>query len=199
MKFTVGLVLGFVIAGSGAFADEIADLIQAKCLKCHNDTPDEFDSTHFPTLGAQTSEYLFQSMKAYVTKDRSSDWAVAMMTKRVNKYDDTTLRAIADYYSKTPAPKPAAGDPALIAAGKEIYEKGIKAKKVTACSACHGDAAEGDEENARLAGQFSWFLIDQMVGYKSGAIKNQTAMTKIANAMTDEEVAAVSVYLQSVE
>ena len=195
MKTFIVLLAGLMVSATTANADTIGDIAKAKCVKCHQ------EGTEHPTLGAQTKEFLYRSMIDYKTGARHSDGAVGMMAKRVKYLDDATIMGLAEWYSLTPAPIPVAGNPALIAAGKEIYEKGIAAKHVRSCAECHGANGEGrgnnDGLNPRLAGQLWDYLVVQMQNYKAGLIDNQKEMTEIAGAMTDKEVEAVAIYLQS--
>lgn len=191
MKFLILVIVG-MLSVSNSYADRITDLIEAKCLKCHDSNqPDD----RFPSLGAQTPEFLFVSMKAYKTGDRNNRIGVRMMKNRV-KFDDATLMAIAEYYSQTPAPAAVAGDPVLMAEGKELYNRGVKARGIPACFSCHGKKGEGDAENSRVAGQYDWYLSNQMYWYKTGEIKNAD-MIDIARKLTNKEVEALSVYMQS--
>jgi cytochrome c553 len=179
---------------SAAYADGIGDVANSKCVKCHS------PGANFPSLGAQTSEYLFQTMKDYQTGARHSDGS-GLMAKRVKSLDEDTLRGLAEYFSKTDAPTPVSGDAALVAKGKDIYENGIQAKSVRSCSDCHGRNGEGrgggNGLNPRLAGQQQDFLVSQMVAYKAGAIDNQKDMSAIAAQLSDSEMKAVAAYLQS--
>lgn len=191
MRSVILALLAF--SSLSVFADDGEAIAQAKCLKCHSSDSQDI------ALGAQTPEYLFQTMKDYQSGVRHSDGA-AMMVKRV-RFDDETLRNVSLYYSKLPAPTPVAGDAKLIAMGKSIYESGIPSKNVKSCSECHGRDGEGrgfgDGLNPRLAGQNKDFQIMQLQNYKDGNINNQKEMTEIASKLSTEEMNAVSTYMLS--
>ncbi len=190
MKSLALILSAMLLNVSVASADAISDLAESKCTKCHA------ADSGFPNLGAQTSEYIFQSLKDYQSAARHSDNAV-MMAKKAKGFDDATLKGLADYFSKQPAAAPADGDAAVIAQGKDIYENGIQAKGVLACNNCHGRDGEGNKMSPRLASQLQTFLASQFVAYKDGSIDNQAEMKDIASKLSDDEVTAVTTYLQS--
>lgn len=186
-------VLLLTLMSSNVYADRISDIVEAKCLKCHDsNNPDD----RFPSLGGQTPEFLLISMKAYVNGERNNRIGVRLMKNRV-KFDDATLQGIAEYYAQTPAPTPVAGDPVLMSKGKELYDRGIKERGIPNCKGCHGRNGEGDAENSRVAGQYAWYLTNQMYWYKTGEIMSSKEMIDIARKLTNEEVQALSEYMQS--
>jgi cytochrome c553 len=78
--------------------------------------------------------------------------------------------------------------------------------EVYACGFCHRAEGTGGPENASLAGLPKAYLIQQMAEFKSGARKSSLpdhgpakAMTALAKAASDEEVAQAAVYFSSVK
>ena len=58
-------------------------------------------------------------------------------------------------------PKPLGGAPRdLMAAGKKIFDEGIAAANVPACSSCHGPDAKGNDVFPRLAGQLYPYIVE---------------------------------------
>ncbi len=181
-----------------ALADDIGEIAKAKCLKCHANDPASNDS---PRLGAQTPEYIFQTLKDYQAGNRRGVDALKLMTKKLKGMDEATLKGLAEYFAKTEPLPPVVGDATLMAQGKDIYENGIKGKDVRACADCHGHAGEGGGDNSalnpRVAGQWQWFLYNQLAAYKSQDIVNQKKMTEMAAKMSDIEAKAVTTYMQA--
>lgn len=156
-----------------------------KCTKCHNATGGTHD---FPRLEGQSIPAFINAMLAYKNGNRHSYWAKGLMAKRVN-LDLVTIKELAVYYNQLTPPAGTPGDAALIAEGKEIYQ--------SSCKMCHGKNAEGKGINSRMAGQFKYFIINQMEAYKTGTISGQNDMKDVAASMTNAEVEAVATYLQS--
>ena len=109
---------------------------------------------------------------------------------------DEVIAALAQYYtSQKPAPG-TAGDPAIVARGREIYEKGVASQNIPACRACHGANAEGSADFPRLAGQHAEYIIKQMYSFRNES-RNVAVMHGVAKDMKLVEMEAVAAYLQS--
>jgi len=173
-----------------------ADFDINKCTKCHDATG---AGMGFPILAGQTVDYFKHSLQAYVQHKRHSGNAEQLMSKRIIKLnlDAATINDLANYFNQLPTAPGAGSDPALMAAGKQIYEGGIPQKGIFACAACHGSKGEGMGLNARLAGQFKTYLTTQMQNYRNGLIDEADFMKGVAQKMSDSEVEAVASYLQA--
>lgn len=75
---------------------------------------------------------------------------------------------------------------------------------VMACGYCHLPTGDGRPENARIAGLSEAYITAQMAAFKSGARGEavqgrlpHSAMTAIARAVTDDEVAAAARYFSA--
>ncbi|MBS0396294.1 MAG: cytochrome c4, partial [Proteobacteria bacterium] len=107
----------------------------------------------YPRLAAQNANYLAAQLKAFRAQTRGDADAISYMWGMAAQLEDGTIEALAQYYASQPAGAPLSGDPALTAKGREIYEKGVAAVGVPACSACHGADGHGTADFPRLAGQ----------------------------------------------
>jgi cytochrome c553 len=90
------------------------------------------------------------------------------------------------------------------AAQPEVVARGRK-PDVFACGACHRADGPGGPENANLMGLPPAYIKQQIADFKSGARKSSvmdrgpmSLKTKIASAVTDEEVALAAAYFASV-
>lgn len=82
------------------------------------------------------------------------------------------------------------------ARGEALYNTGDAARNITACVACHGAAGNSTiTQNPKLAGQFSEYLVKQLVDFK-GPQRNNPVMTTIAKALTEEDMKNISAYLE---
>jgi len=77
---------------------------------------------------------------------------------------------------------------------------------VYACGFCHRADGPGGPENSSVAGLPAAYIIQQMADFKSGARKSSMpqrlppqAMTSLAKAVTDDEVAAAAAYFSTVK
>ena len=77
---------------------------------------------------------------------------------------------------------------------------------VYACGFCHRADGPGGPENSSLAGLPAAYIIQQMADFKSGARKTSVpqrlppqAMTSLAKAVTDDEVAAAATYFSALK
>jgi len=75
------------------------------------------------------------------------------------------------------------------AAGEKLAKK---------CAACHGKEGEGKKENPALAGMAEGAFIQSMADYKSGKKENK-AMNKTAEKLSDEDVANLAAYYASLK
>ena len=151
----------------------------------------------FPRLDAQVPHYLEAQLKGFRNRGRGETDAQAFMWGIASQLDDATITSLAEYYARQTAPAGPAGDPALMARGKEIFEHGVPAESVPACAACHGAHAEGNDTFPRLAGQHETYLLRQIGVFRNGTRANAPVMSAVAHTLTDEQAKAVAAYLQA--
>lgn len=204
MTNSLQLAIGLALAGTlhlaiaqPADADAKAKDIALKvCAECHGPAG-ENANPRFPNLAAQQPEYIVNQLKAFRANTRSGADAQHFMegkSKRV--LEELLAGAIARYYAAQPAPKAAAGDPALIANGKELFQKGSTAHQIPACAACHGPDARGSGFFPRLAGQHKEYTLKQIRLIQS-AVRKAPVMHGIIEHLERDDIQALAVYLQS--
>ena len=169
----------------------------AICAACHG-IDGNSAVPNWPKLGGQHSAYL----ERQVSLVKSGNRQVPEMMGIVAALTDEDIADIAAYYSSQPV---AAGlaDETLLAAGEQIYRAGIAAKDVPACMSCHGPAGRGNPLSGypSLAGQHAVYSEKMLKGFRAGTTwgeddTNSIAMTQVANRLTDNEIKAVSSYIQ---
>ncbi len=84
----------------------------------------------------------------------------------------------------------------MVAAGKQLYEKGSPDRSIPACSTCHGNNAEGMSVFPRLAGQHAQYLTRQLQMLRV-RLRDSPLMHGVAKDLADSEIAALATYLQS--
>ena len=190
-------------AGSAVRADEIdaVDKLHAQkvaitvCGSCHGP---EGNNTQpkFPRLAGQNSNYLAAQLKAFRSQARGDPDAISYMWGMAAEVDDNTIAALAAYYSAQKTAASPGGDAATIARGREIYQNGITAEGVPACSSCHGPDAHGTQEYPRLAGQHAQYILKQLGSFQSN-MRNVAIMHGVALNLRGPEMEAVAAFLEA--
>jgi len=182
--------------GRAAEGPEVKRLATQTCAACHG--PHGIStSPAFPHLGGQQSVYIEAQLKGFKDHSRGDPGAQAYMWGMSSQLDDETIKGLAAYYASQSPPRGAAGDNALIAKGKALYESGLPDDGVPACVACHGVNAEGKEGVPRLAGQHAPYLVKQLAYFKSLQRGNAPVMHAIGDKLSFEQMQAVAAFAAS--
>jgi cytochrome c553 len=179
-------------ASSMAYAHQLAVGV---CGTCHGPHGNSMQPK-FPRLAGQHANYLSVQLKAFRGQTRGDPDALGYMWGMASQLDDTTIDALAQYYSQQ---KPESGrnrDQALIARGREIYEHGVASEGVPACAGCHGPDAHGLGDFPRLAGQHAQYVLKQLGSFQSN-MRNVAVMHGVAQNLREAEMAAVAAYLEA--
>jgi cytochrome c553 len=167
------------------------------CSNCHGIDGNSV-SPNFPRLAAQQPAYLVAQLANFRSHHRSDPEGFFYMYGISQKLSDDQINGLADYFSKqVPNPNPANIDVQRLAEGQEIFEKGIPAKQVAACTACHGPKAEGMANFPRLANQHHNYLINQLLVFQDTEGRPGTPMKQVSHLLSREEMTAVADYLQT--
>jgi cytochrome c553 len=184
-------------AGAANAADNSAalDLIQRQCSTCHGPQGISVSPT-FPNLAGQTPQYLEVQLKAFRDRSRADPHAQAFMWGMAAQLTDTTIKQMAEFFSKqTPAHGESAGADET-AAGKKIYDEGIDKQDVPACMSCHGEKAEGNEAFPRLAGQRRGYLEKQLEAF-AAELRVNDIMHENSKKLTARQISDVAAFLSS--
>lgn len=190
------LVLAALIAGGvHAAGDPSAGEAKATvCLACHGPNGNALVPT-WPKLAGQHPEYIYKQLMDFKSGERVND----QMSPQVAVLEDPDFRNLAAYYSAQQQ-TPGAADPALAERGERIYRGGNPATGLAACTGCHGPAGvgTGPAKFPRISGQHAPYLDSTLKGFRAGARANDpnSMMRDVASRMSDDEIAAVSQYLQ---
>ncbi len=149
----------------------------------------------YPRLAGQNANYLTAQLKAFRAQTRGDPDAVGYMWGMAGELDDATIDALARYYSQQKPEPSAQGNSALVARGRDIYEHGVAAQGVPACSGCHGPDAHGLKDFPQLAGQHAQYVLKQLASFQSN-MRNVAVMHGVAQNLRLEEMEAVAAYLE---
>lgn len=179
-------------ASTTTYAQRIAVTV---CGTCHGPTGNS-SQPKFPRLAGQHANYLDAQLKAFRSQSRGDPDAIGYMWGMASELDDATIEALAGYYAaQKPQPVGGGADAAMVARGRDIYEHGIAAEGVPACSSCHGPDAHGMQNFPRLAGQHSQYIMKQLASFQSN-MRNVAIMHGVAQNLRVAEMQAVAAYLQ---
>ena len=165
------------------------------CSTCHGPRGIS-TSPEFPILAAQRKGYLEAQINAFRAKTRSEKDAHDFMWGIAGNLDEAIIGAIAQYYATQPPAPGRTSDPALVAKGKEFFDKGVQERGIPACQVCHGANAEGRADFPRLAGQHAKYVVKQL-NYIQSLVRAAPVMHGIVKDLTPDEIQAVAAYVQS--
>ena len=190
------MALLFLILGSFSEARELPTKF-ASCTVCHGSNG-KSESRDYPNLAAQRAGYLSDSLQAFRNLSRNDPDAQIYMQKEATDLTDEDIRQIAEYFSKLPpVVESSPENPSLIAAGREIFFKGIPARQVPSCVHCHGLGGQGVKAIPRLAGQHTTYLAKQLLWFRSGERRDDSMISVVKN-LTRDEIEALANYLESI-
>lgn len=165
------------------------------CAACHGADGNSFNP-EWPSLAGQNENYLIKSLQSFKDGSRQN---VLMNAQAAGLSEQDMLDLAAWFSAQKLAGKTA--DPALVSSGERLFRGGNKASGVPACDACHGPSGQGNSPAGwpAIAGQHATYSTNQLVAYRS---KQRTTdgdtqmMRTVASGLTDEEIQAVTSYLQ---
>jgi cytochrome c553 len=210
MKFRAFALILAALLSAGAFAAEpakstaakpvnqadapkdVTTIINTVCAACHNADGNSVITAN-PRLAGQHPAYLAKQLREFQSGRRANP-VMAPMAAMLTADD---INKVAAYFA---AQKPKWGNakengPGSL--GEKIYRGGVASKGVPACAACHGPNGAGIPiQFPRLAGQHAEYTVNQLKAFRSGERANAPMMKVIAGKMSDEEIIAVSDYIQ---
>ncbi|MBA1379558.1 c-type cytochrome [Pseudomonas brassicacearum] len=198
-KLIVSLLLTLGMSGV-AHAAGAAAAGQAKaavCGACHGPDGNSM-APNFPKLAGQGERYLTKQL--HDIKDGKR--VVLEMTGLLTNLSDQDLSDIAAYFASQKGSVGAA-DPKLVARGEALFRGGNLDKGLPACTGCHSPNGSGNAAAGfpHLGGQHAQYVTKQLTDFRKeegGRANDGDAMTMrtIARKLSDEDIAAVSSYIQ---
>ncbi|NCE88825.1 cytochrome c4 [Pseudomonas sp. L13] len=203
-KLIVSLLLTLGITGAAVAAEGPvkgdATAGQAKaavCGACHG--PDgNSPAPNFPKLAGQGERYLSKQMHDIKDGKRT----VLEMTGLLTNLSDQDLADLAAYFASQKGSVGAA-DPKLVARGEQLFRGGNLEKGLPACTGCHSPTGAGIAAAGfpHLSGQHATYIAKQLTDFRkeeAGRANDGDAaiMRTIARKLSDEDIAALSSYIQ---
>jgi len=162
-------------------------LAEQVCSTCHG-IDGQSKNSLFPKLAGQQKNYILGQLEAIKGRDRNSEHTRQFMWGPARYLTEKQMDELAIYFSQQPPMKGSVPAAQVGRIGEVIYHQGVPGKGIKSCASCHGDNAEGDDIVPRLAGQHAYYLNSRA----------RIAMTQIVSRLSDEEIGAVSAYLESI-
>lgn len=200
MKVSFALVLVFWVSFSCFAAPGNSEAGKGKtetCVACHGELGNSV-VPNWPKLAGQHESYLVTQLKAF-QQGENGPRHDASMYAMVAGLSEQDIADISVYYSKQEQSEGHAKE-AYVALGERLYRGGNIETGVPSCMACHGPRGMGNApaKYPRVSGQHAEYTEIQLKAFKAGTRKNDPSgmMQKIASRMSDEEMKAVSSYLE---
>ena len=210
---SLGSLLALGLSGSVAMAADqsptsthppVPDTLQQRivaCTTCHGvhgeGTP---GSGYFPRLAGKPATYLARQMQDFQNGLRK----YAPMESTVRQLSPAYMREIAEYFAAQHVPYGRAPSPSVSAAalqrGEQLISKGDAARRIPACTSCHGNQLTGVEPSTPgLVGLPYDYISAQLGSWRTHtrATLAPDCMAVVANRLAESDITAVAAALAS--
>jgi cytochrome c553 len=173
-------------------------LAEQVCSNCHGVTGAAI-SPNFPNLAGQVEPYFIAQLNSFKSHGRRDPAGFEYMWGLSRSLTDEQIKGLAAYFAaQTPARQPIEGAASRMQPGKAIFENGVSAKNVPACSSCHGAQGQGNATFPRIAGQHANYLVKQLVVFqRTGRTPEGSIMKTVAHELTQQDMENVAAYVQA--
>ncbi len=169
----------------------------AGCAGCHG--PDgNSPSDAFPKLAGQHGEYVIRQLKLFKSGGRQNP-IMAGMAAGLSEQDMADVAAF--YAGQTIQPGAAQAD--KVELGQALYRGGDAANGIPACMACHAPDGSGNGPAGypALGGQHAAYIAAKLKDFRNGTVWGtgddaSKIMATVAKHLTDEQIDALSSYIQ---
>lgn len=163
----------------------VGQKVAAFCANCHGQGGNSVQPG-VPNLAGQNPAYLLEQVRQFADGRRKNLFMEGLMRALSN--DEKT--GVAVYYAAQQVQPQPVRDAALVARGKNYYDK--------SCFRCHGERGLGGDRYARIAGQKPEYLALTLKRYRDGsATRADPIMAANTRLMTDADIQAVVAYVAS--
>lgn len=171
-------------------------LANGVCMACHGQEGNSIVPL-WPKLAGQHPEYIYKQLMDFKSGTREN----VQMSPQAAPLSEEDMRNVAAYFTLQTISEGPPVDPEEVEKGRRLFQAGNPETGVPSCAACHGPRGLGLNlaRFPRLAGQHQTFVENSLKEYRSGTRANDpnAMMRGAAASMTDEEIAAVADYIQS--
>lgn len=179
--------------------DTLAQRLVA-CTHCHGVDGRAGPDGYYPRLAGKPEAYLYNQLLNF----RDGRRHYGAMVSLVDHLSDDYLREMARYFAQQnvpyPAPQRSPQSAATLARGQQLVTLGDPARKIPACTQCHGSTLTGVlPAIPGLLGLPRDYLASQLGAWISGQRKAQSpdCMADIARRLTPDDVSAITAWVSS--
>ncbi len=169
----------------------------AACAGCHG-ADGNSPSDAFPKLAGQHEEYVSRQLKRFKSGSRQN----AIMAGMAAGLSEQDMADVAAFFESQKR-QPGAAEESKVSLGQTLYRGGDADNGIPACMACHGPDGSGNGPAGypALSGQHATYVAAKLKDFRNGAVwgKGDDAnkiMATVAKHLTDEQIDAVSSYVQ---
>ena len=203
MKHKIALGFALLFAANAVHAESLiegsADAGKAKsltCSACHGADGNSVNPL-WPSLAGQHATYAYEQLKAFKDGVRYDP----LMAGQVLALEDQDMRDLAVYFEAQEPAARAVADASTVNKGEALYRGGDRESGASACMACHGPQGTGNPaaNYPSIAGQYAEYTAKQLRAYADGSRRSTRptqAMRDIAARLSEEDIVAVSSYIQ---
>ncbi len=182
-----------------AFSDTLEQRLLA-CTGCHGEDGRALGDVFFPRIAGKPAGYLLNQLRNFRDGRRS----YPLMGNLLSLLDDRYLKDIAEHFSGLnlpyPAPSPVLPEQASADQARALVRHGDPARKIAACTSCHGAALTGVQPHVPgLLGLPRDYVNAQLGAWKTGQRQAQApdCLAHIARALQTDEVSALAAWLSA--
>ncbi len=196
------LLLTLFLSGT-ALADPVPDTLAQRalaCTACHGKQGRAAADGYYPRLAGKPAGYLYNQLLNFRDGRRN----YGLMSELIAPLSNDYLQALASHFASLdlpyPAPQPSTLGAAELARAEGLVMRGDPARRLPACTACHGERLSGTQPGVPgLLGLSRDYLNGQLGAWRSGQRRALApdCMALIAKALTDAEINAITQLLSA--
>ena len=197
MQYKICLIVLSLLAISVVEAQSDSELGKSKstpCVACHGIDGNSVNP-QWPKIAGQSAQYIITQLQHFKNKKRINP----LMNPQAAALSDDDMKHLAAYYESI-VRSPAAADEKLVAVGEKLYRGGNAESGIPACISCHGPNGKGNPAAGfpNISYQHAAYTVERLKKYRAAEenYPSSEIMNGIAAKLTDEEIEAVSSYMQ---
>lgn len=186
-------------SGKRTVPDTLAQRVQA-CTVCHGAEGRASSAGYLPRIAGKPQGYLANQLRAFRDGQRNQP----AMRHLLQHLSDAYLDEIAGYFARLDLPYPPAQalTPSAdsLRRGQGLVRYGDTARKIPACSRCHGEALMGvTPATPGLLGLPRDYLVGQLGAWQAGRrhARAPDCMGQVANRLSVDDISAVAGWLST--
>ncbi|HEX5959787.1 MAG TPA: c-type cytochrome [Rhodanobacteraceae bacterium] len=168
----------------------------AACGACHGMDGNSTDP-QYPKLAGQGQQYIVTQLMRFKSGVRQN----AIMSGMAAALSPQDMHDIAAYFSQQKR-LPGVADTKLASVGEKLYREGDPSRDIPACMACHAPDGAGNPgwRVPNIGGQHADYIQTQLQAWHDGVSWGSDAHAKImptiAQRLTEQDISAVSSYVE---